>query len=164
MYNKYIKYKIKYLNLCKQVGGDKFKLSSQSIKNNERINDKFTQYYDNQQPLFEWSNVPNGTKDLLLICYDPDAVNGTWIHWIVNIDPNTNKLIDGHYKLGLNSYNERNYRGPKPPIGTGIHHYHFKLFALNDKFNDKKYTYNELVKSIQNMIIGETEIIGTYSK
>ncbi|AYV76617.1 MAG: YbhB/YbcL family Raf kinase inhibitor-like protein, partial [Terrestrivirus sp.] len=106
-YNKYRKYKIKYLDISlrdisdrdkkqmfSQTGGIKdsrLTLQSSVIKDNEKINDKYTGYYDNIEPDIEWNDVPSSTKELFLLCYDPNAIKTTWIHWIVSgIDPTTN--------------------------------------------------------------------------
>jgi len=183
-YNKYRKYKIKYLDISLrkasghtkdqvfyQLGGKQFILKSDAIKNNEEIDDKYTGYYDNIEPDIEWDGVPSSTKELFLLCYDPNAVKTTWIHWIVSgIDPTTNKLVSGKYVTGLNSSGHNHYDGPKPPPGTGIHHYHFKLFALNKELTsvydpNKEYTYDEIMNFLNNkIVIDESEIVGIYSK
>lgn len=34
-------------------------------------------------PPLAWSPVPAGAKSIALICDDPDAPMGTWVHWVV---------------------------------------------------------------------------------
>ena len=51
-----------------------------------------------------------------LIMFDPDAVGGNLIHWLV---------INTHTTIFP-------YKGPHPPPGTGLHHYHFLLLAQKD--------------------------------
>lgn len=189
-YSKYLKYKIKYLDislrnksqsqsnkkqLFYQSGGKQFSLQSNTIKDGEEMNDKYTSYYDNIQPDIEWEGVPDSTKELLLLCYDPDAIKSTgktWIHWIVSgIDPTTNTLVDGKYTNDLNSFGHKHYDGPKPPHGSGVHHYHFKLFALNKELTsvydlNKEYTYDEIINLLHDnkLVIDQTEIVATYTK
>lgn len=177
-YDKYIKYKTKYLNLKEENkyggnGNTSFIISSKSFNNNERMDIAYTRYGINSIPEIEWKNVPSNTEELLLLCYDPDAkdvkgVEKTWIHWFVtNIDPKTTTLIDGHYTKRMNSFGNEGYDGPHPPKGTGIHHYHFKLYALKKSIttiinDNKKYDYEEIIELIKDKKNGETEIVGLY--
>lgn len=71
--------------------------------------------------------VPQSTT---LIMYDPDAVDGTYLHWIVQDYFNLDKK-----KVILP------YQGPAPPKGTGVHNYIFSLFTnitLPSSFNERK--------------------------
>ena len=57
------------------------------------------------------------------------------------------------------------YRGPAPPKGHGLHHYHFKLFALDGPLDlapgvDKA----ALLAAIEGHVIAEGELIGTYQR
>src|SRR5437870_917047 len=36
-----------------------------------------------RSPPLSWSAPPQGTKSLALICDDPDAPVGTWVHWVL---------------------------------------------------------------------------------
>ena len=67
-------------------------------------------------------------KSYLLIMYDPDAVNGTYIHWLVS-------------NIVLNDINKGttllDYKGPAPPPRTGKHRYIFELYL---KGNDADIT------------------------
>jgi phosphatidylethanolamine-binding protein (PEBP) family uncharacterized protein len=62
------------------------------------------------------------SKLYTLILYDPDAINGTYIHWtkmnITNNDIKTGNIIIP-------------YKGPAPPPKTGKHHYIFNLYQQN---------------------------------
>ncbi len=54
---------------------------------------KFTCDGKNISPQLTWTNVPSGTKSLALICDDPDAPMGTWVHWVIfNIPPTQEKF------------------------------------------------------------------------
>jgi Raf kinase inhibitor-like YbhB/YbcL family protein len=162
-YEEYRTLKKKYLKIKHQYGGsNNLKIISSDFNNNSMMDAKLTKTI---APNIEWSGVPEGTNNLLLLCYDPDA-HKTWIHWLVyNIDPKTNKLIKNHYENGFNSFNNLGYGGPQPPAGT-LHHYHFALYALNKKiiFENILYKYNEIKDLIKNNIIRETEIVGLYKK
>jgi hypothetical protein len=57
------------------------------------------------------------------------------------------------------------YRGPAPPKGHGVHHYHFKLYALDAVLSLKPaMTKDALLKAIYGHIIGTGELIGTYER
>ena len=58
-------------------------ITSSAFKNNETIPSKYTCDGENISPPLSFSNIPENTKSLVLICDDPDAPNGTWIHWTV---------------------------------------------------------------------------------
>lgn len=176
---KYAKYKTKYLNFknLKKLDeldefneANKFTISSTSFNDEEFMEKIYTRYGLNQVPNITWSKVPNdGTVELLLLCYDPDAKNvahKVWIHWFVtNIDVKTETLINNHYTVQMNSFKNKNYDGPHPPNNTGIHHYHFKIFALKKVISfdeNKQYEYDEIIDLINQVDHYETEIIGLY--
>jgi len=94
-----------------------------------------------ESPPLAWKGVPNDAKTVILILKDPDAPNGTFIHWVVynlpaslgGLDanvPTTGKLANGGMQ-GVNSFGEIGYKGPCPPSGSAPHHYHFELSALD---------------------------------
>ena len=49
-----------------------------------------------QSPPLHWSEPPSGTKSIALICDDPDAPRGTWVHWVLfNLPTQTRELEAG---------------------------------------------------------------------
>jgi len=89
----------------------------------------------NISPALEWSTVPACTKELLLMCVDPDAPRGTFLHWLVTgIDPSCTSVAEGETPKGgtpwRNGFGEVGYGGPRPPAGSPAHRYQFCLFAL----------------------------------
>jgi len=55
--------------------------------------------------------------------------------------------------------------GPMPPLGHGVHHYHFQLFALDLplRFTETP-TREQIVKSMEKHVIGMGELVGTYER
>src|SRR5213082_2632477 len=37
----------------------------------------------NVSPALEWSGAPGAAKTFAIICDDPDAPSGTWVHWVL---------------------------------------------------------------------------------
>lgn len=68
-----------------------------------------------------------GYKYYTLIMYDPDAIHGTHLHWIVTNITNNN-IKQGNVIL--------KYSGPRPPDAKK-HRYVFELYGSNEKLNDK---------------------------
>jgi Raf kinase inhibitor-like YbhB/YbcL family protein len=93
-----------------------------------------------ESPPVSWANVPEGTKSLTLIVEDPDALKGTYTHWIVyNIPPTRTSLpggitavkeIAGGGQQGDNSAGDHMYAAACPPIGPA-HRYVFTLYAVD---------------------------------
>lgn len=147
-----------------------FRIESSDIIDGQPIDRKFTMHGANVTPNISWSRLPKETKELLLICYDPDALhvsNKVWVHWLVtSIDPNTH-TIDKLQKIHKNDFGLKGYNGPKPPPNSGVHHYHFKIIALDTYLDfklDSKYLYAHVMNKINRHVIAESEIVGTYEK
>ncbi|MER6524019.1 YbhB/YbcL family Raf kinase inhibitor-like protein [Streptomyces sp. NPDC001508] len=90
---------------------------------------------DNVSPPLTWSGVPDDTAELALLCEDPDAPSGTFVHWLVTgIDPRVGGLDAGETPQGgqahRNGFGERGWGGPQPPVGDDAHRYFFRLYAL----------------------------------
>jgi hypothetical protein len=82
--------------------------------------------------------VPDGTAELMLVCEDPDAPSGTFLHWLVTgIDPRSGGVDTGQTPPGgsahLNGFRRDGWGGPHPPAGAAPHRYVFRLYALPDR-------------------------------
>jgi Raf kinase inhibitor-like YbhB/YbcL family protein len=57
------------------------------------------------------------------------------------------------------------YRGPMPPPGHGVHHYHFTLYALDSPLNVQPgETKKNLLKKMEGHILATATLIGTYQR
>jgi len=117
------------------------KLSSPGWKSGETIPKKYTGDGADVSPPLSFEGVPNGTKAFALICDDPDAPVGTWVHWVIyDVSgtahglpegvPTNASLPDGTLQ-GRNSWKKSGYGGPSPPPGKP-HRYFFRLYALRE--------------------------------
>lgn len=153
------------------------KIQSPVFKENGQIPSLYTCEGQDISPELYWSEVPTNTKSLVLVVDDPDAPDPNapkmvWIHWILfNIPPSAqglkeNALINGlptGTQIGKNSWNKQAYGGPCPPIGR--HRYYHKLYALDvtlDNLNAP--TIEQLQNAMQNHIIDQAVLMGTYQK
>lgn len=138
------------------------------FENNQFIPKKYTCDGENINPPLEFKNVPKEAKSLVLIVDDPDAPFRTFTHWIVwNIDPRTTLIDEGKIPSGaiegINDFGKNSYGGPCPP--SGIHHYYFKLYALDKKLDiSEKSKKKDLEDAMKGHIIDYTELIGLYKR
>jgi len=147
---------------------------SSAFAEGQPIPAKYTCDGEDSSPPLNWSNIPQGTKSLALICDDPDAPVGTWVHWVLydlpatvaelpERVPTTETLSNGA-KQGINDFKRIGYGGPCPPR-VGPHRYFFKLYALNAELQLKtKATKKELVRAMEGHILAEGQLMGTYKR
>ena len=148
-------------------GPNDFQLTSPAFEANADIPPKYTCNGRDVNPPLTFKNVPAETKSLALTVSDPDAPAGRWSHWVVyNIPPKTVEIFENTNPgtEGLNDFGKYTYGGPCPPGGK-LHHYIFRLYALDTILSIKEgRTLNEVEKSLRGHIIAKTELIGTYRK
>ena len=149
------------------------KLTSTAFKEGELIPKKYTCDGKNVSPPLEWSGIPISTQSIALICDDPDAPIGTWVHWVIfNIPASVNKLseniplnmaFEDGTAQGNNDFRKIGYGGPCPPGGT--HRYFFKIYALDKRIElTPGATKDELIKEMKEHILAEGELMGKYSR
>lgn len=153
---------------------DDLRIFSSSFDDGEIIPDKFTCNGENVSPEISWEGLPEGVKSLVLICDDPDAPSGDFVHWIIfNMPPELNGLpeaieakdiINIGALQGITSYGRRGYNGPCPPPGSS-HHYHFKLYALDEMLETEvAVDKNDLLGKMENHILAKGEIVGLFRR
>ncbi len=158
-------------------------LSSEGFANNNAIPQQFACPGSNTSPPLHWSNIPQKTESLAIICHESESLNGEKVHWIIyNIPPTTTSLdaqVDEEslgFTQGLNSFGEKGYSGPCPGPKSGRNHYIFTIYALNSKLSipEKKITiygktavgvsHSMLQKAMIGKIIGKGSLVGTYER
>jgi hypothetical protein len=149
-------------------------LKSPAFKDGEYIPDKYTADAEDVSPPLFWKDAPANTKSFVLICDDPDAPVGTWVHWVIfNIPgdatrldediPKTPRLPDGTTQ-GINDFRKLGYGGPSPPPGRP-HRYFFKLYALDTLLSLKpEATKKQVLKAMQGHIIDQATLISLYKR
>ena len=151
-----------------------FELKSPSFENGAAIPRTFTCEGKDASPELIWKNAPVGTKSFALICDDPDAPMGTWVHWVIyNIAQEAAGLPEGidaaetlsnGAKQGYTDFSRTGYGGPCPPAGKP-HRYFFKLYALDSKLEIRgRVTKEKLLDAMQGHILAEATLVGTYKR
>ncbi len=131
---------------------------------------KYTCDAQNVSPQIAWSGVPAGTKSIALICDDPDAPAGDWVHWVVyNMPASTMELPEGVQPLpagskrGTNDFRKSGYGGPCPP--SGVHRYYFKIFALDTALSlGEGATKAQLLEAMEGHILAQGALMGRYKR
>jgi Raf kinase inhibitor-like YbhB/YbcL family protein len=146
------------------------KLFSTAFADQKTIPVKYTAQGESTSPPLRWQDVPSGTRSLALICEDPDAVIGTYDHWLLyNIPASVGVLAEGIKVLPpgtqslLTSAGTKGYTPPNPPSGT--HRYFFILYALDTVLQlPESATKADLLKAMNGHILAEATLVGRYKR
>jgi len=157
------------------AGGKKMalKITSSAFSEGGMIPRKYTCDGPDVSPDLAWSGIPDGTRSLALICDDPDAPVGTWVHWVLfNLPAAATGLPEGvasdatlqnGASHGTNDFRRLGYGGPCPPGGT--HRYFFKLYALDTPLRlESGATKAQLESAMAGHILGEAQLMGKYKR
>jgi Raf kinase inhibitor-like YbhB/YbcL family protein len=157
------------------TGGHKMtiKITSSTFTEGSMIPNRYTCDAEDVSPDLAWTGVPEGTKSLALICDDPDAPMGTWVHWVLfNLPPDINELhaeippektLKNSARHGKNDFGRFGYGGPCPPSGT--HRYFFKLYALDTRIKlGSGITKAQLLEAMNGHILDEGRLMGKYKR
>jgi Raf kinase inhibitor-like YbhB/YbcL family protein len=150
-------------------------ITSNAFQEGETIPNKYTCDGNDRSPALSWSNIPEETQTLALICEDPDAPSGTFVHWIVyNISPTVAGLAEGVPTVellpdgtiqGLNDFKRIGYGGPCPPPGDNPHRYFFRLYALDTEIQLQAGAgRQEFARAIEGHILTAGHLMGTYQR
>jgi len=153
-------------------------LKSSAFEAAAKIPKRHTGDGEDATPALSWSEPPAGTKELALIVDDPDAPSPEpWVHWVLykipaklqalpeGIPPARGVTTPSGLLQGKNSWGSIGWRGPSPPRGHGVHHYRFRLYALDAPLPDKAgLDKRALLEAMKGHVLGETEIVGTYER
>lgn len=145
-------------------------VESSAFGDGEEIPERYTGDGQNVSPPLSWCRVPEGTKEFAIICEDPDApTDKPWVHWVVWGIPKTTislpKGSSGTGTVGKNTAGGTRYMGPMPPEGHGRHHYHFKVYALEEGIQLAPGSEKEdLCDRMKGHILDEGELVGVYER
>ena len=155
--------------------GATLELLSEAIGIDSAIDLRHTAYGSNLSPPLRWTPV-EGAGAYALILEDPDAPGEKpFVHWLIwNIPGSLDFLPEGlpnneHPVTPQGAVQAKNdngsygYFGPRPPAGTGVHHYHLQIFALDGPLTLKSDAdIRALVNAMQGRVLADSELIGTF--
>jgi Raf kinase inhibitor-like YbhB/YbcL family protein len=145
-------------------------VSSPAFEPGATIPKKHTGEGQDVSPSLRWSTVPQGTREIAIICDDPDApTEKPFVHWVIyKIPADQQGLPEGTIQgalEGKNDFGRRGYDGCMPPRGHGVHHYHFKVYALDTELAvPEGLSKDELLRAMEGRILEEGELVGTYER
>ena len=153
-----------------------FTLASSAFSDGSPIPAKHTCDGADASPPLRWTGAPPTTKTFALICDDPDAPGGTWVHWVLfNIGAEQDHLPEGvaafemlrelgGARQGINDSKRVGYGGPCPPPGK-LHRYYFKIYALDAALPLKgKVSKAEVEGAMQGHVLANAELMGSYQR
>lgn len=155
-------------------GVTKFDLTSAAFRQGGYIPVKYTGDGVDISPPLKWTGAPENVKSFALICEDPDAPTGTWVHWVLydipmvatelpEATPKRDHFPNG-MKQGINSFGKVGYGGPAPPKGPA-HRYFFKLYALDINLPLAARAHqSDVEKAMRRHVVGRAELMGRYGR
>jgi Raf kinase inhibitor-like YbhB/YbcL family protein len=154
------------------AGTPQIQLTSAAFAYGEKIPVRFTCEGDDVSPPLTWSGAPVEARSYALICEDPDAPRGTWVHWVLfNLPGEAVELTQAVPTLpetpsgarhGRNTAGDMAYAGPCPPPGKP-HRYFFRLYALDIMLSlQPGASRAELEEAMQQHILAQGTLMGTY--
>ena len=163
-----------------QATPETIRVDSQTMRAGEPMPREYTPDGRNLSPPIAWSGLPDGTREIAVVCADFGAGNPPpWVHWIIyGIPATTGGLPAGLPILpdtpmppelagaiqGLNGWRRPYYRGPAPPSGTP-HLYHFTVYALDAELGlEPGLTRRGLLEAMEGHILGQGDIVPVYER
>ena len=153
---------------CQGVLASSMIITSTAFKNNETIPSQFVQH----SPALAWTGAPAAAKSFAIICHDPDAPNGHFVHWVAyDIPPAKTSLAVGagapaqhEFRQGINGFERLGWNGPMPPPGK-VHHYLITVYALDAMLGDLRQPHEEQLKpAMTPHILAQATLVGTYKR
>lgn len=168
-------------NGCKSGGGQpstppgislgSLTVTSSSFASNGAFPVDYTCDGADKSPQLTFSAPPAGTQTLAIVADDPDAPGGRFTHWIVyNLPGGVRALPDAADPtvlgggVGMNDFNRPGYAGPCPPK-RALHHYHFRVFALNAPIDVPPNAARDVVDgAMSGHVLAEGILMGVFSR
>jgi Raf kinase inhibitor-like YbhB/YbcL family protein len=151
----------------------KIDLTSPAFREVETLPKTFTADGADVSPPLHWADPPAGARSFALICDDPDAPRGTWVHWVLfDLPADARDLGEGvkaaslpeGAKEGKNSWNKLGYGGPSPPPGKP-HRYFFKVYALDRELGlHSGVSKDQFEAALKGHVLAEGQLLGKYGR
>jgi Raf kinase inhibitor-like YbhB/YbcL family protein len=156
------------------VDSGQIQLISPAFRHGDVIPQAHTCEGEDLSPALSRTGVPLERRSLALVCDDPDAPRGTWVHWVLyNLPGETVELSPGvpiapelpsGARQGRNDSGELGYSGPCPPPGKS-HRYYFRLYALDIMLTlPHGVSWGELERAMADHILAQGTLMGVYQR
>lgn len=148
-----------------------FAVHSDSFKNGDYLPAEYSCEGADLSPDIQWK-FSGAAESFALICEDPDAPGGTFIHWVIyNIPGNVKQLRKGYPKIsgkegtcqGMTDFGKVGYNGPCPPKGKP-HRYIFTVYALDEKISEVNLNSRMLKARMKGHLLGSGSITGLFKR
>lgn len=149
------------------------RLNSPAFDHDDPLPARHTSEGEGLSPPLAWTGVPPGTKELVIVCDNPDAEEGVFTHWVVyGLDPGVTELSEGvpletlvedpvPLVQGLNDFDESGYSPPTSSQDEGHRRIFFRLFALDTELDTPPgATRAELRSASKDHVLAQTELVG----
>jgi Raf kinase inhibitor-like YbhB/YbcL family protein len=153
-----------------------FALVSPAFHDRSPLPAKFTCDGADVSPPLGVLDPPPKALSLALICDDPDAPGGTFVHWVLyNLPPDTRSIPEGvpafeiladlgRARQGKSDFGRVGYGGPCPPPGAP-HHYQFKLYALDVLLPLKGGPSKaDVERAMEGHVLATSRLVGVYQR
>lgn len=152
----------------------RIRVTSPAFQDGAGIPRRYTCDGEDLSPELHWDELPAETKSAALVCEDPDAPGGDWVHWVLyNLRPKATMLpagvpvqatlADGALQ-GKNDFHRLGYGGPCPPPGKP-HRYFFRLYALDATLTlPSGASRDALLHAIKGHVLAEGQLMGRYGR
>lgn len=150
-----------------------FRLTSPAFDHDDPLPPRHTGDGDGLSPPLTWTGTPPGTKELVIVCDNPDAEEGVFTHWVVyGITPDVTELAEGvppetlveepvSLVQGLNDFDESGYSPPVASEDSARRRIFFRLFALDAELDTPPgATRPELRRASKGHVLAQTELVG----
>jgi Raf kinase inhibitor-like YbhB/YbcL family protein len=146
------------------------RVTSEAFADGEAIPVRYTCDGDDLSPPLAWTGVPDEARGLALLVEDPDAPDGTFVHWtLFDVPADSPGLEAGEVptsaREGENSFGDHGYGGPCPPDGDQPHRYVFVVYALDGTLGvDAGASPADVRAAIGRHAIARGELIGRFAR
>lgn len=135
---------------------------------------EYTGQAEDISPDLSWKDIPDGVVSFALICDDPDAPGGVWVHWTMWNIPATSTALDRGVPVvpslpdgsmqGATSAGASGYHGPMPPRGNA-HRYYFRIYALDTRLTlELSASRAQLDQAMRGHILAQGQLMGMYQR
>lgn len=168
-----------YESLGIEVGSD-------GVDVDRRLDPRYSADQDDASPPLAWTSVAEAVTYVLVV-EDPDAPQvHPVVHWLIWNIPGAVTSLPAGVPVGLhpakvqgaehgvlesavqgrNEHGAHGWMGMAPPVGGGVHRYHFQVFALSTRLDHMgpETTLAELVNALKGTTIAAGELIGTFER